>query len=181
MTDAEFGLEIKAARERKGWLQRELALRLHRKAPVVCAWERGHAAPQRDDVRLMVRVFDDWAFNLAVGRYYTESVLGFRYNAIAEGRAVAAMMVELEMRDVAQAMEVAKAAMMVPPQDEVREVAEALCLELLEAKAAINEQLLRLTHAHGISAASLAVERHKRAVSKGFAIERKNGLVTQAA
>lgn len=173
MTDAEFGQEIKAARERKGWLQKELAWRLCRKAPLVCGWEKGNVPPQRDDVRLMVREFDDYGFDLAVTAYYTSSVLGFRFDAVDGGRAGAAMLVQSEIQDVVQAIEAAKVALMTPPQDEEREVAWELCLELLEAKAAINEKVRRLTEEYGVSAAALAKERQRRAYAKGYA-KRKN-------
>lgn len=52
------GDRIREARERKGWLQKELAQRVHVEPQTVSNWERGVTTPDLDKLDLLARELD---------------------------------------------------------------------------------------------------------------------------
>lgn len=173
MTDQEFGTEIKAARERKGWLQKDLGRRIHRTAPYTCSMEKGHTPPTRDDVRVMNRVFDDWAFLLAVTRYHTEDIVGTRFEALDGGRAGALICMTGEFAELQKLIAEAQVLFMRQPDQGNRAMAEEIAVNLLEARGSINEMMVRICGDYQLSALAMAKMRNARALEKGY-VQKKN-------
>src|SRR5690606_29896390 len=115
MTDREFGQALAGAIRRKGWTNREFARRMPVDSTLVSKWIHGPKQMSRDQIQRAVTVLDDFGFCLAVARYVAGGVLGESLDAVDGGLAAVTLCVSKEMREMAEALELAREITITPP------------------------------------------------------------------
>lgn len=181
MTDREFGQALAAAIRRKEWTNREFARRMPVDSTLVSKWIHGPKQMTRQQVQRAVLVLDDLGFSFSAARYVSGEVLGRTLDAVDGGLAAVTLCVSKEMREMAEALELAREITITPPAAHEREQALEVTLSLLELVAACKEMAARMCADYGFPASLIAAELVPRLREQGYVRQKENRLRPQAA
>lgn len=180
MTHAEFGQEIQAARERKGWHQWQLASRLGCARSSIGGAETGCRPLSRDVIMDTVSLFDDTAFTLAVARYMTGGLVGAVAPAICGVRTAAAIAMSVELEELREDLARVKAVLLRDPALAERETVESVYCNILDVLATCNQMLVELSRDYGLSLRVMQAKHLQAMRTKGY-VHKKSHLRPQVA